>query len=188
MSEEEYLRNQSTDTHEYELSIPHPGENRDWLTKQIKEHKESGIDAEQLLLKQQRAHEQAFRRFEEKFPHKVKWLKAKMEKASEYANMRETTRSEFVRVYRTARAFALRAAEMTGMKDDIFFLYLHEITDLLAGKEPAVASIQARKQNYETYKNCRRSHPLLTEDSIRLNGLRSLTEERIITMLYACGN
>nr|WEY80660.1 hypothetical protein P5667_17540 [Bacillus velezensis] len=32
-------------------------------------------------------------------------------------------------------------------------------------------------------KNCRRSHPLLTEDSIRLNGLRSLTEERIITML-----
>lgn len=31
-------------------------------------------------------------------------------------------------------------------------MYLHEITDLLAGKEPAVASIQARKQNYETYK------------------------------------
>ncbi|PLT49337.1 PEP/pyruvate-binding domain-containing protein [Bacillus amyloliquefaciens] len=153
MSEEEYLRNQGhRGPHEYELSIPHPGENRDWLTKQIKEHKESGIDAEQLLLKQQRAHEQAFRRFEEKYPHKVKWLKAKMEKASEYANIRETTRSEFVRVYRTARAFALRAAEMTGMKDDIFFLYLHEITDLLAGKEPAVASIQARKQNYETYK------------------------------------
>jgi pyruvate,water dikinase len=50
------------------------------------------------------------------------------------------------------RAFALKAAELTGLGEDIFMLYVNEVEALLAGKDTAVRHIAARKSNYEKYK------------------------------------
>lgn len=50
------------------------------------------------------------------------------------------------------RAFALRAGELTGTGNDIFFLYSDEVENLLTGDDSAVKHIPARRENYEKYK------------------------------------
>ncbi|MFZ5967254.1 MAG: PEP/pyruvate-binding domain-containing protein [Bacillota bacterium] len=153
MSRDEYLRKYGyRGPHEYELSIPDPMEDLDWLEKQIEESKKLDIDVEGLLKKQQTQYEAAKKRFQECFPNKVKWLEKQLAKASEGARIREEGRSELVRVFRMVRAFVLRAGELTGLGNDIFFLYIDDIENLLRGDNSAVEYIPARQENYEKYK------------------------------------
>lgn len=153
MSREEYLMQYGhRGPHEYELSIPDPLEDPSWLEKQVEEYKKSAIDVEGLLKKQHGEYEAARIRFKEHFPDKVKWLDKQMEKTAEAAQLREEGRSEFVRVFRVVRAFALKAGKLTGMGNDIFFLYINEVEDLLSGKNAKLKFIPARKENYEMYK------------------------------------
>jgi len=76
-----------------------------------------------------------------------------MEKASVGARIREASRSEVVRVFRVNRVFAQKVGEMTGIGEDIFFLYIDDIRSLLLGDISAVKHIPARKKNYEKYKS-----------------------------------
>ncbi|MBB6214192.1 pyruvate,water dikinase [Anaerosolibacter carboniphilus] len=153
MSREEYLMKYGhRGPHEYELSMPDPLEEADWLEKQIEEYKKSDIDVEGLLKKQHTQYEAAKKRFEERFPNKAKWLEKQTEKAAKGAQLREEGRSEFVRAFRLVRAFALKAGEFTGMGNDIFFLYIDEVEDLLSGGTTKVMYIPARKENFEKYK------------------------------------
>ena len=153
MSREEYIRqNGHRGPHEFELSIPDPSEDANWLERQIKEFKESDTDAEELLRKQHIQYEAAWQRFAERFPNKVKWLEKQMAKAAEGARIREAARSEFVRVFRVSRAFALKAGELAGIGEDVFFLYINEVEELLSEREGKVKHIPARKENYEKYK------------------------------------
>lgn len=144
--------------HEYELSMPIPLEDPDWLEKQIVEYKKADIDVEELLNKQRAHYEAARIRFKERYPNKVKWLDKQMEKAAEAAQLREQGRSEFVRVFRLIRTFALKAGELLGLGDDIFYLYINEVEDLLSGEasrkkqSDAVKYIPERKENYQKYK------------------------------------
>ena len=82
----------------------------------------------------------------------VKWLKKQLAKASEGARLREASRSEFTRVLRVIRSFALKTGQLAGVEEDIFFLYIAEVLGLLSGKDFAVKYISARKENYEKYK------------------------------------
>ena len=153
MRHEEYLVQYGhRGPHEYELSIPDVMEDTGWLEKQIEEFKKSNIDVEELLNKQHTKYEAARERFAEKFPNKVKWLDRQIEKTAAAAQTREQGRSEFVRVFRIIRAFALKSGELTGMGEDIFFLYIEEIERLLSGITPELKNIPARKENYERYK------------------------------------
>lgn len=153
LSREEYLKlNGHRGPHEFELSIPDPSEDINWLERQIKEFKESDTDADELLQKQHTKYEAAWKRFTERYPNKVKWLEKQMAKASEGARVREAARSEFVRVFRVVRAFALKAGELTGIGEDIFFLYINEVEDILSDRDVKVKYIGIRKENYEKYK------------------------------------
>lgn len=152
ISREDYLRQYGhRGPHEFELSIPHPQEDAHWLDRQIEEYKKSHTDVEGLLQKQHAQYEEAWQRFQERFPAKVTWLKKQLATASEHAHLREAARSEFVRVYRVNRTFALRAGELTGLGDDLFFLYLDEVLHLLSGDDSAVKHIPARKKTFTTY-------------------------------------
>lgn len=154
MSSEEYLMKYGhRGAHEYELSIADPMEDETWLEKQIEECKKSNIDVEGLLEKQHIQYEAAKMRFKERFPSKVNWLKKQIEKAADGARLREEGRSEFVRVYRVIRAFAVKAGEITDIGNDIFFLYINEVEDLLLGGTSKVVYIPARKENFEKYKS-----------------------------------
>jgi len=153
ISREEYLKQYGhRGPHEFELSIPDPSEDTVWLERQIEEYKKSATDAEKLIKKQHAQYEDALKRFNEKYPGKLNWLKKKLVKASDGARLREEARSEFVRVFRINRVFALKAGELTGVGGGIFFLYMDEILDLISGNKTKVKFIPARRENYERYK------------------------------------
>lgn len=153
MSREEYLRQYGhRGPHEFELSIPDPSEDSNWLEKQIEENRKSGMDVEGLLKNQEAKQEAAWKRFKERFPQKVKQVEKQLEKASIGSRMREKGRSEWTRVFRVNRAFALKAGELTGIGDDVFFLYIDEVLNLLSGDKSAVKHIPVRRKNYEKYK------------------------------------
>ncbi len=153
MSREEYLLKYGhRGPHEFELSIPDPAEDKNWLTEQIEEYKKSDTDIDGLLNRQHQEFEAARKRFREHYPKKVKWLEKKLKKAAKGAQAREAARSELVRVIRVNRSFALKAGELTGLSDDIFYLYIDEIESLLTGKEVGAKYIPARKENYQRYK------------------------------------
>jgi pyruvate,water dikinase len=153
MSREEYLvRHGHRGPHEFELSIPDPVEDEAWLDKQTREFRKSDNDVEGLLNRQHAQYQAARKRFEGNFPNKAKWLEKRLKKVSASARIREAARSEFVRVFRVVRSFALKAGELTGIGEDVFFLYINEVEDLLEGDKSALKHIPARKENYEKYK------------------------------------
>lgn len=153
MSREEYLKQQGhRSPHEFELSIPDPSEDVSRLDKQIEGFKRSGVDIGEPLKKQEAQYINAWSKFKERFPRKVKRMEKKLAEAAEGSRARETYRSEWTRVFRVNRAFALKAGELTGIGDDVFFLYIDDILSLLAGNDTAVKYIDARKANYYRYK------------------------------------
>lgn len=139
--------------HEFELSIPHPGEDETWLEKQIEEFKNSNTDVENLLNKQHDQYEEALKRLKENFPKEANHFEKKIVKVAEAARLRESVRSEWTRAFRVNRAFALKAGELTGIGNDIFFLYINEVLDLLSGNDLALNHIAVRKENYKKYKS-----------------------------------
>ncbi len=154
MTIEQYLDNYGhRSAHEYELSFPDPAEDEDWLSKQIEEFNDLNIDVKELLNKQNNQYEEAKKRFSDKFPDKTKWLENKLQKAAEGAQLREKARSEFVRAFRVVRSFALKAGEILELHNDIFFLYIDEIEEMLAGGKSKADFIPDRKSNYEKYKS-----------------------------------
>lgn len=154
MSREEYLAQYGhRGPHEFELSIAHPAEDPTWLEDQLADDAATELDADGLLARQEAAFEAVKERFIQQHPGKAKWLAKQLKQVAQSAQIRERARSEFTRTFRVVRAFALRAGELTGLGDDIFFLYSADIEALLAGDESAVAHIPARKTNYAYYQS-----------------------------------
>lgn len=154
MNREEYrMKYGHRGPHEFELSIPHPGEDETWLEKQIEEFKNSNTDVENLLNKQHDQYEEALKRLKENFPKEANNFEKKIVKVAEAARLRESVRSEWTRAFRVNRAFALKAGELTGIGNDIFFLYINEVLDLLSGNDFALNHIAVRKENYKKYKS-----------------------------------
>lgn len=154
MSREEYLKKYGhRGPHEFEISIPDPSEDKTWLEKQIEEFKRSDVDAEGLLKKQHTQYERVLKKLEEHFPEKAKRIAKQIADASEGSYIREAVRSEWTRVFRVNRAFALKAGELTGIGDNVFFLYLDEVLKLLSGEDKSVLNyIPARRETFEKYK------------------------------------
>lgn len=55
-------------------------------------------------------------------------------------------------MFRVNRAFALKAGSLTGIGEDVFFLYLDEVLNLLSGDKSELKHIPARRKTYERYK------------------------------------
>jgi pyruvate,water dikinase len=153
MTREQYLRQYGhRGPHELELSAPAPAEEPDWLEKQLAEFEKSDVDVQALLDRQRAQYEAARQRFVQRYPDKERWLSRQTEKAAKGARRREAARSEMTRVLRVVRAFMLKAAELTGVGEDIFFYYLDEVLEALGGKGERPQFIVERKENYERYK------------------------------------
>ncbi len=83
-------------------------------------------------------------------------MRRRIDEAARRARMRESARSEYVRDRWVVRALALRAGELTGLGNDIFFLTIDELLDVLSGDETAIPSIPAREK---TYRRCKALPP-----------------------------
>lgn len=152
MSREEYIeRYGHRGPHEGELSAPLPTDEPGWFEKRLADYIRSGVDVHALLAKQHAEFTAAWQRFEARFPDKYATFRRRLERVTTAAKNREAFRSEGVRVSQLTRQFLLRAGEVTGIGDDIFFLSVDEMTARLAGDKSALNAIPARRAMYQRY-------------------------------------
>lgn len=138
--------------HEFELSKPRPVEDPDWLDRQLAKYQEIPVDVQDLFQKQQVAFDSAWRRFSSKYPRKVNGMLRRLKENAHLAHLREQARSEYVRDRWLVRIFAQRAGALTDLGDDIFFLTLDEMLELLSGERLASDLIASRKEIYQRHK------------------------------------
>ena len=153
MSREAYLEAYGhRGANEAEFAWARPLEDPAWLDRQLAEFARAPVDVEALLARQQVAFAAAWERFCERHPRKAKSMRLRLEQAARAACQRELVRSEATRGSMVIRAFALRAGELTGLGEDVFFLTMDEVLSLLAGDDSARRFIPTRKETYERYR------------------------------------
>ena len=138
--------------HEAELSIPRPAEDPAWIDDQLAALQDTTLDAKAMLAKQEAARVAAWKLLAERDPRKAVAARNIITRWAPIARDREATRSEVVRSMWVARSWVLRAGELTGHGDDLFFLGLPEIIDLLGGDPAPLAKAPSRRTAYETYR------------------------------------
>jgi rifampicin phosphotransferase len=134
LSREAYLEQAGhRGVHEFELSWPRPAEDPTWLESQLAALADSDVPA--LLARREAQKAAAWARYEARFPRAAGRMQKKLAAAAAAARGREAIRSETTRLVGAARAFALRAGEVLGMGDDVFFLSLEELLALLQAEK-----------------------------------------------------
>ena len=142
--------------HEVELSIPRPAEDPGWVDDQLAalggaDH-DAARDADALLATQQAARAAAWERLARSDPRKATAARKLITRWAPAARGREAARSELVRSVWAARTWVLRAGELTGHGDDLFFLELPEIFGLLRGEQALLDQVPGRRAVYEAYR------------------------------------
>jgi pyruvate,water dikinase len=153
MTREAYLaRYGHRGPHEFEISMPRPAEEPDWLDRQLAQFRESPVDPQALLAQQRQAFDVAWQRFQLRYPGKAPAMRRRLAESARRVHLRELARSEYVRDRWLIRTFALRAGELAGLGDGVFFLTLAEVMDILSGDQAASQHIPARRQTHRRYK------------------------------------
>lgn len=137
------------DPHEMELSSPRPVEDPGWLDVMLAAYAMAPVDVDALLERQRHAFDNAWQRLAAQHPRRARKLRPLLGDLAAAARLREAVRSEAVRIYSVIRSFALRAGEMTGLGDDIFFITYPELLALLGGRWPDRNLISVRRASYE---------------------------------------
>jgi pyruvate,water dikinase len=152
LSREEYMeRYGHRHSSENEISIAYPREDPNWLVNQLAILKKNPVDVEAMVARSKEEFERAWSEFETNFPRKAKSLKKKIDQVVQATHFRESTRSELTRSISVIREWFLQAGELTGLREDIFFLTYQEVLDALSGDESAVGNIPARKETHDKY-------------------------------------
>jgi phosphohistidine swiveling domain-containing protein len=133
------------------LSVPRPYEDPNWLKVRLEELEQSPVDVETLLERRRAEFDTVWQRFQERYPGKAKPLERKLDELTEAARAREETRSELTRIVGVIRALFVRAGELTGLGDDVFFLTYQELLGLLSGDDSPTIHIPARQEMYAQY-------------------------------------
>jgi len=137
--------------HEMELFAPGAEEAPDWFEQRMTAFTGSVIDVDSLLIKQRAEADSAWKRFEMRFAEKIRGTRNAVAQVAAAARQREQVRSEVTRVARIVCAHLLRAGELCELGEDVFFLSLDEVGEVLAGDRTSVASIAARREGYLCY-------------------------------------
>jgi len=153
MSREAYLEQFGhRGPYEFELSRPQPVDDPGWLDRQLEEFNRAPADVDALLDRQRTRFDKAWKKIFERHPGLAKRIRRRLEEASRLTGLRESARSELTRVMGVLRTFALRAGELTGLREDVFHLTIGELLAALEGDESALRYLTARKRTYESYR------------------------------------
>ena len=137
--------------HEFELSIPRPGEDPAWIDVQLAALRDLHGGTDALLARQQKAGEAAWTRFAERYPRKEAAMRERVRRWGAVVRDRETARSEAVRAFWVLRRSSSGPGVLTGRGDDVFSLSLDELLDLLRGNSSALARVPVRRATYARY-------------------------------------
>ena len=118
---------------EIELAWPRPAEDADWLDAAL-EAASAGSDVAELQLRQGSVFSEALARLARATPRRATSIERRLRKAAGQAVAREAARSESVRTTWVMRRFALRAGELLGIGENVFFLTVPELLDALDGE------------------------------------------------------
>jgi phosphohistidine swiveling domain-containing protein len=135
---------------EFEVSEPRPAEDPAWLDRQIAGL--DGTDVDVLLARQDEVRAAAWARLEERSPRWAAALRRRLARWSKTVRDRESTRSEVIRTFWALRAFAVRAGELTGLGDDVFYLDVDELLAVLTGGDVPSGVVRVRRATYEQYR------------------------------------
>ncbi|MEV4020267.1 PEP/pyruvate-binding domain-containing protein [Nonomuraea angiospora] len=150
ISREEYVRRYGHRCpDEFEVSAARPVEDPAWIDEQL-----AGltVDPTELLERQEAASAAAWRRFRERHPKQAEKFRRQIDRWEAIVRSREETRSEMMRGFWMVRDFVLRAGEVTGQGDDLFFLTVEEILGVLRGWNRPLSYVARRRATYELYK------------------------------------
>jgi rifampicin phosphotransferase len=137
-------------SHEIEVSVPRPAEDADWIDRELAAVKDTARSAEDLLAIQETARRAVWDRLGQQ-PRKAAAARAMVARWAEAVRRREGARSELARAFWLLRVWLVRAGELTGHGDDLFFLSLPEILDVLHRDESLLSAVPGRKATYRTY-------------------------------------
>jgi len=151
---QEYLRRYGHRApNENELAEPRPYEDPSWLDRQLETLAQSAATMENLQEQRRAKFNSIWEKIEREIsPRKAQAMKDKIDQVVQTNMIREATRSELTRTIGVIRALFLRAGEFTGLGDDIFFLGIDEVGDVLAGDKSPAAFITARRETHEKYR------------------------------------
>src|SRR5918993_1473776 len=138
--------------HEFEISLPRPAEDPDWVDVQLAQRAQStGPAYADLLAAQRQRRAEAWAELELRHRWQAKVLGRQLAQWTRIAQDRERARSEVVRYLWVLRGYVLRAGELTGLGEDIFFLDAAEIVRMLHGETIGPRVISERRKAYAGY-------------------------------------
>lgn len=154
ISPEEYFQDYGhRGPHENELAEPRAYEDPDWLEKQSVEFTKSPLDIPALLEKRDAEFEAVLEEVTRQLsPKKAEDITHKVAAIAKANSLREETRSELTRLVDVIRRFFLRAGKLSGLGEDVFFLSVDELIDVLSGDNSPKAHVPNRRQEYERFR------------------------------------
>lgn len=136
--------------HEFEISRPRPAEDPGWLDAQLAARAGDAAYRDRLR-RQEEARDAAWERLALRHPLQARLLGPALTRWGRISRSREWARSEVIRYFWVLRTFALRAGELTGLGEDVFFLELPEILRVLAGETARPGLVRERRAAYDAY-------------------------------------
>jgi rifampicin phosphotransferase len=137
--------------HEFEISLPRPGEDPNWIDTQVAARTTSSTSYRDMLSAQEETRREAWAELEQRHPVHARVLHHQLQRWGEISRDRERARSEVIRYFWVLRAYARQAGELTGLGDDIFFLDKAEIVRVLQGETISSTLINRRRAAYQAY-------------------------------------
>jgi pyruvate,water dikinase len=123
-----------------------------WLEQELERVRRSPVNVEVLTARQRRSFEAAWKRLQARSSRGAERLGRKIAESARRARMRELVRSAYVRDRWAIRLFAVRAGELTGLGDQVFYLTLDELLAVLSGGRSVKPPIASRIEAYQRYR------------------------------------
>jgi pyruvate,water dikinase len=137
--------------HEFEISLPRSGEDPHWIDTQLAARATAPTSYRDMLRLQEQNRHEAWVELERRHPVHARILRHQLRVWAKISRDRERARSEVIRYFWVLRAYALRAGELTGLGDDIFFLDKAEIVRVLQRETISSTLINRRRAAYQAY-------------------------------------
>jgi phosphohistidine swiveling domain-containing protein len=148
--------------HEYELSLPRPGEDPTWIDRQVQLLEASAQSPTALLHARARQCDDAWLAVRDQRGRvRTGAARSLARRWAGAARRREHLRSASVHGSWTLRAFVQRAGALTGHGDDLWLLTLDEIVAVLDGDTSPLDRIPARRATHDLYTSLPRPPALL---------------------------
>jgi pyruvate,water dikinase len=150
MSRQEYMQIAGhRPVQENELAVPRPYEDAQWLDRQLAEYEKDPIDVAAMSARRKAEFDALWQDVVEAYPREAKKLQKKIDRATAGMEKREKVRSELTRTFGVIRDWFLRAAELTGLGEGVFYLSFEEVIDVLSGDDAVTDTIPARQETYD---------------------------------------